>query len=524
MSHDDPNTSDPRGSRPEGSRDGRDDTTGPVPPAGGSHDTSPIPTSGQDDATGAFGPPSPRQQPYQGPQGQPHGAPQYPGAPVYSTWQQPGQPPQQGHGRPVGGPGQPNRPGQQPYAAASQGSYPPPPGGQQPTRRRSRAPWVAVPVAAILAAVLASGGTYAMTHNNATGAGAGGTSTTIVKANPADFGNAGQVNWSATASKVTPSVVSITAVKGQNGDQGSGVVLDTAGNIVTNNHVVAVVGKGGTVTVTLSNNNSYQAKVIGTDPSTDLAVIRLENPPKGLTPITMGDDSKLVVGQPVMAIGNPLGLAGTVTTGIVSSLNRPVTTQEETNPGSGGSGTNPFGLQQQQQAQQTVTTNAIQTSAAINPGNSGGALVSGSGQLIGINSSIATVGQSSASSQSGNIGIGFAIPVSVVKNITGQLIKDGKATHAQVGVTVQTATVKVNGATEQAAKVVTVKKGSSAAKAGLKAGDVITAVDGKSVVSSDALVGYVRAKTVGQKIKLTVIRGGQQQSVTVTLGADTSSS
>ena len=517
MSHDDPNTPDPRGERPDGARSGRDDVTGPVRPTDGSHDTSPMP---------AYRPQGnqPPQQPPRGPQGQP---PQ-PGAPVYSGWHQPGpeqQPQYQGPQHQQHGP-------QQPYAAPHQGAHlppPPPPGGQKTARRHHRAPWVAVPVAAVLAAVLASGGTYAMTHDDATGTGASGTSTTVVQANPADFGNAGQVNWAATASKVTPSVVSITAIKGEQGDQGSGVILDTKGNIVTNNHVVSLVGKGGTVTVTLHNNDSYKAKVIGTDPSTDLAVIRLEDPPKDLKPITMGDDSKLVVGQPVMAIGNPLGLSGTVTTGIVSALDRPVTTQEETSPdnGDGSSGDNPFGFgfgQQQQSQTQTVTTNAIQTSAAINPGNSGGALVSGSGKLIGINSSIATVGQSSGSSQSGNIGIGFAIPVSVVKNITGQLIKNGKAVHAQVGVTVRTTTVKVNDAEEQAAKVVSVKKGSAADKAGLKAGDVITAVDGQSVVSSDSLVGYVRAKTVGQKISLSVIRDGQHKNVTVTLGADTSSS
>lgn len=457
----------------------------------------------------------------------------------------PGDPnPGQGYGGEPGAPntapipqqpaaGQPTAP-YQPYAGWHQpptGRPAPPPyatgQAQQPAgpstattgpRRRSRA---AVPVAALLAAILASGGTYALTHPDGSSAAVSGGSTTVVKADPANFGSAGQVNWAATASKVTPSVVSITVVKGNQGDEGSGVILDTKGDIVTNNHVVSLVGKGGQVQVTLNNNDTYQAQVIGTDSSTDLAVVRLENPPKNLKPITMGSDHNLVVGQPVMAVGNPLGLSGTVTTGIVSALNRPVTTQEQPQDGSGNGGVNPFGFgSQSQQPTQSVTTNAIQTSAAINPGNSGGALVSGSGKLIGINSSIATLGQSSGSSQSGNIGIGFAIPVTVVKQITGELISSGKASHAQIGISVQTTQVKVDGAVKRAAKVVQVNSGSAASKAGLRKGDVIIAMGGNDVVSSSSLVGYVREKAPGDKITLTILRGGHTKNVTVTLGSD----
>jgi putative serine protease PepD len=436
-----------------------------------------------------------------------------------------------GAGQPTYGSGQPAPGGQPPYGGApAQSSYAAPSyangGGQQggfpggpynpgggsgngvgnggPKRSKR---WAAVPVAAILAAALASGGTWALTKDDNGTTSASGGNTTVVKADPADFANAGTVDWSATASKVAPSVVAITVRAGSQGDQGSGVILDKDGNIVTNNHVVTGAGSKPTVTVTLNDNRTFKAKVVGTDSSTDLAVVKLENPPDNLKPIGLGDDTKLVPGQPVMAVGNPLGLAGTVTTGIVSALNRPVTTQQESQDG--GSDQDPFGgsSQQQQSQDNSSTTNAIQTSAAINPGNSGGALVSGSGKLIGINSSIATLGQSSGSSQSGNIGIGFAIPVSVVKNITSQLIDTGKVKHAQLGVQVATqpATVKVGNATEQAAKMVK--------------------VNAQQIGSppSSSLIGFVRAHNVGDKITLTVIRDGKQQDVSVTLGEASSS-
>ncbi|TWE11681.1 S1C family serine protease [Rudaeicoccus suwonensis] len=529
--------------------DGRSDEATPR----NSDSTSPIPSSGADttgqlptrdtDATS----PLPRQESTGGYQGTPYGQQrppygQQPGQSSQSGQQQPGQG-SQGQSAQSGYPGYgqpgPNlaRPGnaqhnqgqfgQQPGPRPQQPGFPPYAGGaQQPATahhsqshpsydttggatppRRSRS-WVAVPAAAIIAAVLASGGTWALAHNDNSSS-ASGTSTTVVKADPADLGDANSVNWAATASKVSPSVVSITVTAGQSGDQGSGVILDAAGNIVTNNHVVTGAGANPTITVTLNNNETYAAKVVGTDVSTDLAVVRLVNPPSDLKPITFGDDSKLVVGQPVMAVGNPLGLSGTVTTGIVSALNRPVTTTPDSS-----------GESSSQAATESATTNAIQTSAAINPGNSGGALVNGTGQLIGINSSIATLGQSLGSSQSGNIGIGFAIPVTVVKNITSQLIKTGKAVHSEIGVSVdsQPATVTIGNATQQAAKIVSVASGSPAQKAGIKAGDVVTAFNGQQVVSSDALIGFVREEPVGAKVVLTIIRNGQQLNVTVTLG------
>ncbi|MDQ2851296.1 MAG: trypsin-like peptidase domain-containing protein [Actinomycetota bacterium] len=479
--------------------------------------TQPIPA--QQPTYGQYGAQGQQNQPNQQGQSSPYGQQSQQGQQgqqsPYGQQNQQGQ----GHGQP--GPyGQQsqNRPspyGQNPYGAPGQSSQqgafgqpsngssnpmttPPTPSGT--TRRRSRGVWFAVPIAAILAAALASVSTYALTNNP--NSASGGTGSPSVKINPSDYQNNNAVNWTSVASKVSPSVVSITVRVGNSGDQGSGVVLDKSGDIVTNNHVVAAAKSSGSVQVTLSNNKTYSAKIVGTDPSTDLAVIKITNAPSDLTAMPFGSSKSLVVGQPVMAVGNPLGLSGTVTTGIISALNRPVTTSEA----------------QAGQAADPVVTNAIQTSAAINPGNSGGALVSASGKLIGINSSIATLGQSSQTTQSGNIGIGFAIPVEVVNNITGQLLKSGKAVHAQLGVTAGTAIAKVDGATQAAAQVKSVKSASAASRAGLKVGDFIIDVDGQSVAGSDSLVGFVRARNVGDKVKLTVIRNGNKQDVTVTLG------
>ncbi len=437
--------------------DGRDDITGPIPPV------QPAPMNQQPQPQyGQRAPqPLPQQQPHQ-------------------PWATPGQP----------------------YGSAAPAATAVAP---EQTRSRKGAPWVAVPVAAVLAAALASGTTYALSDHDT--AAAGSSTTKVVTANPADYKDGTGTNWSATAAKVTDSVVSIQVSGDSGSGDGSGVVLDTKGDIATNNHVASVAGSSGKITVTLTNNLTYTAKVVGTDPATDLAVIRLEKPPSGLKPISFADTATLTVGQPVMAVGNPLGLSGTVTTGIISALNRPVTTSAS----EGGSSS----------ASSSATTNAIQTSAAINPGNSGGALVNASGQLIGINSSIATLNSgSSGSSQSGNIGIGFAIPVSVVKSITDQLISKGSVTHAQLGIEVLQApgSVKVGDATESAAIVRSVKANTGASDAGLKAGDAIIAADGQQIVSSDALVGYVRAKTVGDTVVLTVVRNGKEQKLTVHLG------
>ncbi|NUO35058.1 MAG: PDZ domain-containing protein [Dermatophilaceae bacterium] len=383
--------------------------------------------------------------------------------------------------------------------------------GSRPGPKRDRRLGQTVSVA-LLAAVLASGGTYAVTQLDGQGTSTtttpAATATTSTNQNSSPTvvqGNATAPDWGAVAAAVAPSVVSIDVTTQQSSGAGSGVVFDKSGHILTNNHVVEGAGSNGSITVTLSDGRTYDATVVGTDPSTDLAVIRLKSAPSDLTPITLGNSESLKVGDPTMAVGNPLGLSGTVTTGIVSALNRPVST--------GTSSESPFG---QQSSGNEVVTNAIQTSAAINPGNSGGALVNAKGELIGINSSIASLGQSQGS-QSGNIGIGFAIPVKEAKSIADQLIKSGKAEHAFLGVSTRDTVVTDGSAKRAGAQVAAVSNGTPAANAGIRTGDVIIAVDGQRVDSATALVAQIREMTAGEKTKLTIIRGGSRQDVEVTL-------
>ncbi|MEO7751874.1 MAG: trypsin-like peptidase domain-containing protein [Terracoccus sp.] len=381
------------------------------------------------------------------------------------------------------------------------------PGGGQPTPpRRERRGLAGTAGVALLAAVLASGGTYAVTQLGSTGTTTAASSTTTTNPNSSPTvvqGSGSTTDWTAVAAAVSPSVVSIDVTTQQGSGAGSGVVFDGQGHILTNNHVVGDATAKGAITVTLADGSTYGATIVGTDPSTDLAVIKLDGSPAGLTPITLGDSEALKVGDPTMAVGNPLGLSGTVTTGIVSALNRPVST----------GGADP---QSGQASGDTVVTNAIQTSAAINPGNSGGALVNATGELIGINSSIAQLG-ASGGSQSGNIGIGFAIPVKEARSIADQLIKTGKAEHAFLGVSAKDTQVTDGNAKRAGAEVASVTSGTPAASAGIKAGDVIIAVDGQRIDSSMALVAQIRELTAGDQTKVTIIRDGARQDLTVTL-------
>ncbi|HZX99400.1 MAG TPA: trypsin-like peptidase domain-containing protein [Dermatophilaceae bacterium] len=362
-------------------------------------------------------------------------------------------------------------------------------------------------VVAALAAVLASTGTYAVTRVSTT-------QSPTAQTNPSATASASLVaqadssapNWSVTAAAVSPSVVSITVTSTQSSGQGSGVIIDTKGHILTNNHVVTGAGAGSQLSVTLNDKRTYGATVVGTDPSTDLAVIKLTNAPSDLKAIALGDANVIKVGDQVMAVGNPLGLAGTVTTGIVSALNRPVTTSDAQSDPTEESTADP------------VVTNAIQISAAINPGNSGGALVNSGGQLIGINSAIASLGSSgSSSSQSGSIGIGFAIPVNEARSIAEQLITSGKATHPYLGVSSEDGVVADGSAKRAAAVLTDVAAGSPAEAAGLRVGDSITEVDGESIDGSLSLVAQVRERSVGDKLTLKIVRDGQTKNINVTL-------
>lgn len=319
----------------------------------------------------------------------------------------------------------------------------------------------------------------------------------------------------AIAAKVLPSVVSITVVSPQQSDTGSGVVLRQDGYILTNNHVIAAAsGGGGRITVTFNDGSTAHARIVGADAEDDLAVIKAAK--SGLQPATLGTSSNLKVGDAVVAVGSPLGLQGTVTNGIVSALNRPVVAS---------SSGQPQGFYSQGQTSQPVVYNAIQTDAPINPGNSGGPLVDAQGDVIGINSAIASVSGSSdpfGTGESGNIGVGFAIPVDQAKIIAGELMKNGKATHPLLGVTL--ADVYNRGGVDYA-RIQTVESGSPADKAGLKPGDVITKIDGRPTQGADAVIATIRSFQPGQSVSITYrngLRGSAEKTVTVPL-ADASS-
>ena len=329
-------------------------------------------------------------------------------------------------------------------------------------------------------------------------------------------------DWESVTNAVANSVVAITVKTSEGTEMGSGVIYDDSGHIITNHHVV---GTASQIQVTLADGRIYDAELTGTDPATDLAVVQIVNAPDDLTVAQIGDSNQVVTGQDVMAIGNPLGLSSTVTTGIVSAINRPVVTEQKDQPdqsqgGSPGGSSTPGlgGVLQPSQSSTKTCTNAIQIDAAVNPGNSGGPLFDETGKLIGITSSIATLGSSSSgSSASGSIGIGFAIPGNLAVKVADQLIKTGTATHAFLGVALDNGSEKADGETRAGAKVTTVEPDSPAAKAGIEVGDVITAIDGKTTNQPAALTGFVRQYSAGDTVKLTVIRNGEKKEIEVTL-------
>ena len=322
---------------------------------------------------------------------------------------------------------------------------------------------------------------------------------------------AGVNTVSDVAKKLLPSVVSIVSLSSSDAGEGSGIILSPDGLILTNNHVVA----GATsLTVRFNDGSSAQADLKGADATDDLAVIKAKGV-SGLTTATLGSSANLTVGQPVVAVGSPLGLSATVTSGIVSAMNRPVRTAEA------GQSQNPT------QTGDSTVLNAIQTDAAINPGNSGGPLVDMSGQVIGINSAIASLSAGSSSAQSGSIGVGFAIPIDQARRIAQEIVNTGKASHAVLGASVSDDTPaggpQVSGSPlSNGAKIARTVAGSGAEKAGLQAGDVITKVGGQPVDSADALIAFIRAQKPGGTVDLTYQRGSTSKTVTVTLGSATS--
>ena len=316
--------------------------------------------------------------------------------------------------------------------------------------------------------------------------------------------NSSGTDWTDVAAAVSPAVVTIQAQGASSGGTGSGVVYDAQGDIVTNYHVIASALGGGQIQVTLADGRLYGAVVVGHDKTTDLAVIRLENPPSDLTVARFASSANLEVGAPVMAIGAPLGLSNTVTTGIVSALNRPVEVSVDEDSSS----------QDSQASSDLVVTNAIQIDASINPGNSGGPLFDATGAVIGINSSIKSLATSS-DGQAGSIGLGFAIPSDLVVSIADQLIASGSASHGMLGVTVKAATTTVGSDTYVGAEVQDVSAGSGASAAGIRAGDVIVKVEGQEVSSPKQLIGYVRRYKAGDTVTMTIVRDGATQDVSV---------
>jgi putative serine protease PepD len=468
----------------------------------------------QPPAEGAYG------QPYGQPHGQPEQGPAGFGQPGYGepTYGNPGYAPYGPYG--YGGPGAPGGPAG-PYGRPTpprpshasgplmtpgdggfghggfgHGGPPPygPPRQKAPRGKRGTGVVVAAVLAGAVAGVAASAGYDALQPPESTTVVSSlqGSPASTEKDAPAPQGSVEQV-----AAGVLPSVVKIDVSSSQGQGSGSGIILSSDGLILTNNHVVALARGGGELAVSFNDGTTASATVVGTDPLTDLAVIKAEGV-SGLKPATLGDSSNVDVGEAVVAVGSPFGLESTVTSGIVSATDRPVSAGDAAVGG------------------QSTIFPAIQTDAAINPGNSGGALVDMNGNVIGINSAIRST--TTLGGEAGSIGLGFAIPVDEAKPIATELVNHQTPTHARLGVTV--------GTPENAeglpggAEVKSIENGTAAAGSGLQRGDVITRVDDNIISSSDSLVAIVRTYRPGEKVQVTFLRDGTRHTVTVVLGSD----
>ncbi|MFJ9679821.1 S1C family serine protease [Streptomyces sp. NPDC101194] len=360
-------------------------------------------------------------------------------------------------------------------------------------------------VAAVAAAALIAGGIggalgYWAADRNGTTSSRGST-TVAASANPHDLKrDPGTV--AGVAAKALPSVVTIDAQAGDGeGGTGTGFVYDKEGHILTNNHVVASAADNGQLTATFSDGKKYDAEVVGRAQGYDVAVLKLKNPPPGLAPLALGNSEQVAVGDSTIAIGAPFGLSNTVTTGIISAKNRPVAS------GDGSGGSNSY-------------MSALQTDASINPGNSGGPLLDSRGAVIGINSAIQSTGSSVGQTQAGSIGLGFAIPINQATNVAQQLIKTGQPVYPVIGATV-TMDEKTGGAVisdQGTGGVAAVAKGGPAARAGLRAGDVITKFDDTVIDSGPTLIGEIWTHQPGDQVTLTYKRNGRTATAEVTLG------
>ena len=413
-----------------------------------------------------------------------------------------------GWGNPSGGPLPPS-PGAGPYGGPPPPRNPfgmgpgwaPPPGAPpvESAGASSRGPKTGVLAAlavviALLAATAGSFGTYLLTRSGGSGLDPAYTLGTPTGA----IVNRAPDSVAGVAAKVLPSVVSLDVKGNSEAGTGSGFVIK-GGYIVTNNHVVAAAAQTGNIKVTFSNKKSSTGKIVGRDPSSDIAVVKPDDT-FGFPEMALGNSDRVVVGDPVIAVGSPLGLTGTVTTGIVSSLNRPVTAGGES-------------------GSESSFINAIQTDAAINPGNSGGPLVNAAGEVIGVNSAIATLGNSSFGAQSGSIGLGFSIPINHVRRVAEELISTGMAKKSRIGVHLdenyQGDGVRIATTPQQGQEPVI--SGSPADKAGLKAGDVILEIDGHPMSQPSELIVTIRSKAPGDRVSVKYQRGGQEKTTTVTI-------
>ena len=424
----------------------------------------------------------------------------------------------------TGQPGQPNPPGA--YGVGYGG-----PANRQPSDGGRRRYGTGTIVTAMLIAGLLGGGVAvaadAVLDNGSATAGTTGQSNTVV-VNDKDNVNA----ITAAAVKASPSVVTIEVSGSGSSGSGSGIILDDDGHILTNTHVVTL---GGTVAdpsieVQTEDGRVLSATVVGTDPLSDLAVIKVDA--DNLTPATLGDSDNLNVGDSVLAIGAPLGLAGTVTDGIVSTLNRTISVQSSAAPESDSDSApedDGFGFrfappdgssQSQSSASNSIYLNVIQTDAAINHGNSGGALVNTDGDVIGVNVAIASASSGSSGEDSGNIGVGFAVPASYAQRVADEIIDNGSASHGFLGVSVTPATGSGSSSsfTIGAEIADNPASGTPAARAGLQKGDIVTSVDGIPITDAQSLTAAIRMQAAGSKVKIDYVRDGQSESTEATLG------
>jgi putative serine protease PepD len=401
----------------------------------------------------------------------------------------------QRHTHHYGSPARPTDPSASSHPGPLLGSPLPPPGqpGTLATAPPHRRSGPAILVAAVLAGALAgtggAAGYGALTDDPASTPVETTLDTTPVSNARSDT-PAGDVEE--VASAVQPSVVQINTSGAQGAGNGTGIIISEDGHILTNNHVVESAAEGGAITVVFGDGTTTDATIVGRDPVTDVAVIQAQDV-SGLKPAALGTSDDLDVGEEVVAIGSPFGLESTVTSGIISALNRPVSA-------SSGSAT------------ASTVFPAIQTDAAINPGNSGGPLVNLTGQVIGINSAI--YGQSG-----GSIGLGFAIPIDLARSIASQLVDGENPTHARIGVSVTDA-IASDQITTIGARIEDVEDGSAGEDAELESGDIVTEVDGKRVTSANGLIALIRSYRPGDEVTVTYLRDGDEHDTDVTLDSD----